>query len=200
MNQVGGRHFWGYPCLFGQSSCPTAIDTRTLSMPIRIAVLAAFLAAVVAGAPIALAAPTAQQRQEIASIGGLVTKAANLYKDDKFKESGEAIKEALTRLEKLVEGGDKQLVSQLGTLHKRLAETHARLELEGIKLPELKPLESPDSPGGAGTVSFAKDVAAIIVSRCGGCHVRNMRGNLSMASYESLMKGSMAGKVVFPKD
>jgi cytochrome c553 len=169
-------------------------------MPIRIAVLAAFLAAVAPGVPIALAAPTAQQRQEISSIGGLVTKAANLYKDDKFKESGEAIKEALTRLDKLVEGADEQLISQLGTLHKRLAETHARLELEGIKLPELRPLESPDSPGGAGTVSFTKDVAAIIVSRCGGCHVRNMRGNLSMASYESLMKGSMAGKVVFPKD
>jgi hypothetical protein len=148
------------------------------------------------------AAPTAAQRQEMAAIGTLLTKAGNLFKDSKFKESGEAIKEAQTRLEKLAAEGDEQVAAQLTTPYNRLLRAHSLLELEGIKLPELKPLEKKgDKPAaGAGTVSFTKDVAPVILARCGNCHVRNSRGDLSMANYESLMKGSKAGKVVFAGD
>jgi mono/diheme cytochrome c family protein len=54
-----------------------------------------------------------------------------------------------------------------------------------------------DKKGGAAT-SFVKDVAPILNSRCGGCHVRNARGMFSMATYEALMKGPPAGRVVTP--
>ena len=151
---------------------------------------------------VASAAPTAAQRQEIAAIGTLLTKAGNLYKDGKFKEAGEAVKEAQSRLEKLAAEGDEHVIAQLATPYNRLLRAHSLLELEAVKLPELKPLEKKgDKPAaGAGTVSFTKEVAPIIVSRCGNCHVRNARGDLSMATYESLMKGSKAGKVVFAGD
>jgi mono/diheme cytochrome c family protein len=171
--------------------------------PGRFAVSAALcLVLTAAGASVSSAAPTAQQRQEIAAISTLLTKAGNLYKDGKFKESGEAVKEAQTRLEKLASQGDEQVIAQLATPYNRLLRAHSLLELEAVKLPELKPLEKKgDKPAaGAGTVSFTKDVAPIIVSRCGNCHVRNARGDLSMATYESLIKGSKAGKVVFPGD
>lgn len=149
----------------------------------------------------AVAAPTAEQRQEIAAIGTLITRAGNLYKDGKVKESGEAVKEAQTRLEKLAGDGDEQVVAQLSNAYNRLLRAHSLLELEGVKLSELKPLpKKSERPSGGATVSFTKDVAAIIVTRCGNCHVRNARGDLSMASYEALMKGSRAGKVVFPGD
>src|SRR5436190_9599763 len=45
--------------------------------------------------------------------------------------------------------------------------------------------------------SFSKQVAPIIVARCGGCHVRNSRGELSMATYESMMAGNKNGKIIF---
>lgn len=169
----------------------------------RLAALTALcLVLTAANSNFAGAAPTAEQRKEIAAIGTLLTKAGNLYKESNLKEAGEAIKEAQSRLEKLAAEGDEQVITQLSAPYSRLLRAHSLLELEGIKLPELKPLEKKgDKPAaGAGTISFVKDVAPIIVSRCGNCHVRNSRGDLSMATYDSLMKGSKAGKVVFAGD
>jgi mono/diheme cytochrome c family protein len=149
----------------------------------------------------AAAAPTAEQKAEIAAIGTLVTKAGNLFKNDKFQETAEVIKEAQGRLEKVAAGvSDQQTLTLLGTIHKRITQAHALLELEGITLPELKPIEPAakpaDVPAGGG-VSFVKQVAPILNARCGGCHVRGARGMFSMASYEALMTGPPAGKVVF---
>jgi mono/diheme cytochrome c family protein len=152
----------------------------------------------------ALAAPTAEQRAEILSIGTQMTKAGNLYKGGKFKEAADAIKDAQTRLEKLAEGADEAMIGQLEPIHKKLINAHALLELEGVTLPELKPLEAkpapgkPGEPGAGGGISFIKQVAPILNTRCGGCHVRNARGMFSMATYDLLMKGPPAGKVVFP--
>ena len=163
--------------------------------------LALVLVAVISAA--ALAAPTKEQQQEISTIGTLLTKAGNLYKQDKFSEAGEAIKEAQAKIEKLGEGGDAQVVKALESPYKRLLNAHALLELEGVKLSEIKPLEAkkPMAGGAAGTlpagaVSFSKQVAPIIVARCGGCHVRNSRGELSMATYEAMMAGNKNGKIV----
>ena len=150
------------------------------------------------------AAPTPEQRAEIAAVAALLTKAGNLFKNSKFKEAGEAVKEVQTRMEKLAEGADQQMVLQLEAVHKRLVNAHALLELEGVTLPPLKRLESAPAagkPGAApagGGISFVKEVAPILNARCGNCHVRNSRGMFSMASYESLMKGPPPGKVVFP--
>jgi mono/diheme cytochrome c family protein len=152
------------------------------------------------------AAPTAEQRAEILALGTLLTRAGNLYTAQKFAEAGETIEEVQVRLAKLADGADEQFLRQLQPLHKRLVRAHALLELEGISLPALKMLESPaeakpgDRPadaGGPGTVSFVRQVAPILNSRCGNCHVRNARGMFSMATFESLMKGPPAGKVLF---
>jgi hypothetical protein len=160
-------------------------------------------------ATISTAAPTAEQREELVAAANAVKKAGELYSAGKFKESGEAIKDAQARIEKLSETDDKALIAKLITLHKRLTKAHALLELEGVKLPELKPVEAaakptapakPGDPAAAGGVSFTKQVAPILVSRCGNCHVRQMRGEFSMANYNNLMKGSKAGKVIFPSD
>src|SRR6185436_2183690 len=150
----------------------------------------------------ALAAPTKEQAAEIATISTLITRAGNLYKQGKNSEAGEAIKEAQSKIEKLGEGGDPQVIKALEGHYKRLLNAHALLEIEGIKLSEIKPLEAKKPmPGGAGAapagaVSFTKQIAPIIVARCGGCHVRNSRGELSMATYESMMAGNKNGKIV----
>ncbi len=151
----------------------------------------------------ALAAPTKEQQQEISAINTLLTRAGNLYKQNKIAEAGESIKEAQSKIEKLGEGGDAQVVKALEAPYKRLLNAHALLEIEGVKLSEIKPLEAkkPMTAGGAGAlppgaVSFTKQIAPIIVARCGGCHVRNSRGELSMATYESMMAGNKNGKIV----
>lgn len=45
-------------------------------------------------------------------------------------------------------------------------------------------------------VSFTKHVAPIFVTRCASCHVRQSKGELSMATYAALMKGSENGPVI----
>jgi hypothetical protein len=175
-------------------------------MSLRLLLLVCVLALSCVSIPI-LAAPTAEQRAEIAAINTLLTKAGSLYKESKFKEAGDAVKEVQTRLAHIAEGADQQTINQLSPIHKRLVNAHALLELEGVSLPELKPLEAPlpaaktkaktAAKGGAASVSFLKDVAPVLNARCGGCHVRNARGMFSMASYEALMKGPMsAGPVI----
>src|SRR5687767_5655159 len=92
------------------------------------------------------AAPTAEQREELVAAANSVKKAGELYTAGKFADSGEAIKDAQARIEKLSETDDRGVLSQLMTLHKRLTRAHALLELEGITLPELKPVEAAAKP------------------------------------------------------
>src|SRR5262245_45633535 len=160
-------------------------------------ILVAVAVAGIATPPLALAAPNAEQRAEILALGTQMTKAGNLFKAGKFKEAADVVKEAQGRLEKLTEGADAATMTQLEALHARLVKAHALLELEGVTLPELKPLEAKPAPGKpagdkpgapgaapAGAVSFVKQVAPILNTRCGNCHVRNARGMFSMATYD----------------
>ena len=161
----------------------------------------------------AMAAPSAEQREELVAAANAVKKAGELYTAGKFKDSGEAIKDAQARIEKLSQTDDKALIGQLQTLHKRLTRAHALLELEGVKLPELKPVEAaampaeptkpgaPGAPGAAaGGISFTKAVAPVLNARCGGCHVRKASGEFSMANYNDLMRGPKGNRVVFVGD
>lgn len=40
-------------------------------------------------------------------------------------------------------------------------------------------------------VSFTRDIAPVLVSRCGGCHVTGRKGGFQMASYDALMRSRM---------
>lgn len=61
----------------------------------------------------------------------------------------------------------------------------ARVQLEAE---QLQPAELPALKTGSGTIpDFARDIAPILNDRCGGCHVRNQRGQFSMATYMALM-------------
>ena len=64
----------------------------------------------------------------------------------------------------------------------------------------IKPLVKKPLGGVAGAVSFVRDVAPILVAKCGRCHVDKTLGQLSMASYSSLMKGAKKLAVVMPGD
>jgi mono/diheme cytochrome c family protein len=50
------------------------------------------------------------------------------------------------------------------------------------------PVPRPARPGGRQEVSFVGQIAPILVSRCGGCHVTGRKGDFRMESYDGLMK------------
>ena len=66
------------------------------------------------------------------------------------------------------------------------------------KTPVTKPLTNPlKKPVGlAGGVSFVRDVAPMLVAKCGRCHVDKNSGMFSMASYAALMRGAKNLSVV----
>lgn len=150
----------------------------------------------------ASAAPTREQREKIESASRLLKKAGNLYLRKRYQESGEAIRELQALLEELTKDGDPEMIELLKPVYQRVANAHKLLKQQGVELPPLKPLPEPRStPQPAeGGVSFVKQVAPILVSKCGRCHVAQARGMFSMQNFAALMRGTPDGKVIFPGD
>ncbi len=145
----------------------------------------------------AFAAVTREQRAEIDALNDLVKKADALAKKGDLKQAADGIREIVPRYEKLAALPEKDLHKLLEPLYGRLIRVYGTLELEGETLPALKkPGEAP--PPTTSTVSFTKDVAPILVSKCGRCHVTAARGMFQMTDYEQLMKGPTEGVVVMP--
>ena len=79
-------------------------------------------------------------------------------------------------------------------LGKRVTRAREMLKEQGVEVPTA----ASATPGGSGTVSFTRQVAPLLVAKCGGCHIQRSRGELSMATYAALAKGSAAGAVMMP--
>ena len=178
-----------------------------------------FFAAVLCGcfllpAGPAWSAPTAEQKKELEEVTALMAKAGGLFKAKNFSDCGDVIKTAQGKIEKLASGGDLTVHNQLKPLHEKLTKAYQLLELEGIELPELKPLgdpvklvkpEKPDPkkdmpPPAASSVSFVKHIVPLVMAKCGNCHVNQTKGGFAMPTYEALMIGNKDGKVIFPGD
>lgn len=153
----------------------------------------------------AVAAVTAEQREQLESLHAQIKEAANLYKEMRFADSAKkitAVEEALT---KLVASKDAALVRMAKPVYASVQRAHQLLEVEGIELKELPSWEkltgSADSAADASTktaVSFQKVIAPIFVGQCANCHINNKRGQFSMASFADLMRGSAGGTVILP--
>jgi mono/diheme cytochrome c family protein len=74
------------------------------------------------------------------------------------------------------------------------------LAKHGVEIPTLPATEKPAEPKMEATISFSRQVAPLLMARCGGCHVDRARGEFSMASYAALEKGSANGTVLMPGD
>jgi hypothetical protein len=68
--------------------------------------------------------------------------------------------------------------------------------------PERSPRDGRNRPGNDSSagISFVNQVAPILISKCGRCHIQGQRGQFSLASYAVLMRGPAAGVVVFAGD
>ncbi len=143
------------------------------------------------------APPTADQRTQVRSAEAALKKAANLYRSKKFAEAGEAVKDAQEILERLGDEASREVRALVAPVHKQLAKARQLLTVEGIELP---PVKTPTKSGRADGVSFTRQVAPLLVAKCGACHVQRARGELSMATYTALAKGSKNGPVISAGD
>lgn len=160
----------------------------------------------------ALAALTPEQKKQGQELQTAVKKAGNLLTQKKYKESADAVRQAQELLDKLAEGADKDLLKILEPIHATLKKTHGQLELEGYELPALKELgpakqadkTTPGKPGekpaAGGKTSFVNQVAPILVTKCGRCHVSDKKGMVSMATFADFAKGPPVGVIFFKGD
>ncbi len=161
---------------------------------------AAFIAAVccVLVAPAHAAAPSVADRGQVKQAESALTRAGNFYRAKKYRESGDAAREAIGLVEALPADDSRAWQSLLEPLRKQLTRAKQLLATHGVEIPELSaPSAAP--PAGLGA-SFTKDVTPILLSRCGNCHVQRARGEFSMASFAALAKGSPGGTVIMPGD
>lgn len=148
------------------------------------------------------------EKAKVASLRGELKRASSLFIGSNFEKSGEIVEKIQAEVKKLAASGDEDMLAELKPLHAALARAHAALELKGVEIAPLPPLtkseptgDSPKTPTPMpGEISFTKQVAPILVAKCGNCHVRNARGMFSMANYETLMRGNNDGKVLFAGD
>ena len=153
-----------------------------------------------------LAAPAADERAKLRSADVLVKKANHLFSAKKYEESADAAREAQEMLGELEKSDSGPLAQPLAALRRSLSKVHERLKAEKVALPDLPPAGLSAQAGKPGKpvrreaasdkISFASQVAPVLVSRCGKCHVQAAKGGLSMSSYSELMQGTKEGVLV----
>ena len=147
---------------------------------------------------------TSPQKRDLALVKSLIDKSASFFLAQQFEQSGQEIRKAQEAVEGITEVGKAEMLEQLKPSYARLTRAHQLLTSKGISLPKLQPLAPPaKKPSSNRTadrnqVSFVKHVAPILVGRCGRCHVEKARGELSMASFTAMMRGSENGAIVSP--
>ena len=142
------------------------------------------------------AAPSAEQRAQVKDAEADLRKAANLFRAKKFAEAGKLIEKAQDALATLASEESAELADLTGDLRKRLSRASELLQQQGVKIrPPAANSGGTPAAGGKDAVSFSRQIAPLLVARCGGCHVQRSRGEFSMATFAALDKGSTSGVV-----
>ncbi len=117
--------------------------------------------------------------------------AGKLFKDDQLEQSAELINAVQNGVLNAAQGADKKQIRALKPVYSKLARAHKLLTGKGVKLPALPPLPDPAAPASVAQVSFVGQIAPMIVSKCGNCHVNQERGGFSAASFMALDQSAM---------
>lgn len=180
---------------------PTARPTATTyARPACWVMAIAMLMRTVAAAEAPAEPPSAQ------SIRARIDAAGRLLDADKPQEALAPLAEAVRGLEAMaaqprLPAGFRALADRAVAMRRRLERAGA--DVAAIVIPGGSAKPVPAAPGQAAPVprpaagaakagvSFATQVAPILVKSCGGCHVAGERGKFQMATYEGLMRSGM---------
>lgn len=135
--------------------------------------------------------PTAKQFQDALTI------AENHAKSKNFEKSVDMIKLIVDKMKLVAAKGDSRAKKSVRSLSKRLVALSSKLELEGYSVPRIPSMDAkPGTEPAAEGTSFVKEVAPILVAKCGRCHVDRTSGQFSMVDYSTLIRGPMGNRVI----
>lgn len=136
-----------------------------------------------------------------------VDAAAKHYKAKELEESATEINSAMADIQVLLSRKmTKNSFDDLKKTYARLKKAHQLLKEKGatlddlVKLPAMPPTgkKGNDSKGGAGSISFTKQIAPLLAQNCGMCHVQGSKGQVHFTSFEELMNSPKG--LINPKD
>lgn len=168
-------------------------------------------------------------RRIVMTIGASMKTAGAEFQAGRFQESTQTLDKAIQQIRIGLSTGSPDLYDALLPTMDRIVNARALLEFEGVAVDpfsiparpnetapamangEGKPMTDtnavapgtpPATPGNPtpGGVSFVGEVAPILASKCGGCHINGSRGGFSLATFAALMKGPPEGVVIFAGD
>jgi hypothetical protein len=166
------------------------------------------------------AAVTEEQQKQVAEIDQVLKDVLSLAKAKKTDEAEAALVKAKETLAVLSAAANKgEVADTLALLEKKVAAAERWIE-KGKATETAKPAAGKPEPAPpkrkatakprpnaknaakesvkGGEISFTKQIAPLLVSRCNNCHIRNTRGGFSMATFADLKKGSENGTVFTP--
>lgn len=134
---------------------------------------------------------TRTEKQFVKQLQTDIQKIENLVEKSRGPQAQKAYEAALKRLTGYSSDPSPALAKLVKPEIERLEKLQARLRELGFEV-DAPSFPDGDNPSVAGDqVSFAKDVAPILVAKCGNCHVRGTRGNFNMATYQALSGSGM---------
>lgn len=158
-----------------------------------------------------------QQRREISRASTLARLAAKSGRQGRLEAAAVEFEKAQVRLETVATMElDSRLQKPFARAAGLLREVHQQLSERGsalrpLELPEDLAQEEGQAPAGSPArrrsrpqkeskgpqVSFTKEVAPLLVAKCGRCHIESRKGGFSLATYDDLLRGSEeSGRVV----
>ena len=137
------------------------------------------------------AAPTAAQRRELTAARRTITRASALIRRKKLDEAEKLLGEAEAAIKKVIKAAKlKPTDRSVAGLVKFLTLQKRQLAIKrGNKPPS-------NSDKSAKPISFVKDVAPILVARCGTCHGTRASGRLRLDTFAGLSRGGRNGPAV----
>ena len=101
---------------------------------------------------------------------------------------------AITQLKKLVKKNNSVVIAEIRPTYQTLKTGYQQMVDAGVKMPDLAELPkmpaASSAPDALATkVSFVKDVAPILNSKCGNCHVNQKRGDFSLLTFNEISTG-----------
>jgi mono/diheme cytochrome c family protein len=160
--------------------------------------------AIVGSLPHAQAELRPAEQQKVDALNKSLHHIAVLYRGKKYVELGKAIEELQQAYDELKNAEDLELQAALGGMDLRV-EAAQRLLKSTLDQAAAKPVAKkpvmpvkPKPKMVAGGISYANQIAPLLASKCGRCHIDKQSGGFSVASYASLRQGSENGTVFNP--
>ncbi len=131
---------------------------------------------------------TAEHRKELNQVRDSLGDVDKLIKDKKYDEAGKALDEATAKIEKIVKDADVK------SNDKTIAPIQLLVDKKRQTLQKLA--GTTKGKKDAADVSFIKQIAPLLNSKCANCHDDDAAGRLRLDSFAEMKKGGKSGQLL----